>query len=229
VDGSRRADGSGGVAVSLIVVARIEHPDLALVPTIRTTTASIRVASHTATDPETGMFFFHVETTDFAAFEDALDADHTVGESLLVAEASDTRIYRLRHTSDTELISPVVIEMGGLMLETESTDRGWSVRMQFPDRETLGSLWEYCADADIDFTLENVYSLDEFSMDADGAGLTDAQRDALVTAYRLGYFEEPRDTSLQELADELDISPTAVGGRIRRGVARLVERTLVED
>jgi predicted DNA binding protein len=215
--------------VSLIAVAEIEHPKLALTPTIRSTAASIRVVSHTATDPETGMFFFLVESDDFDGFEAALADDPTVEEWLLVADAATTRIYRLQHTADTELISPAAIEKGGLMLEAESTARGWSVRMQFPDRETLGALWEYCDDRDIDFSLENVYTLGEFSVDADGAGLTEAQRDALVTAYEAGYFEEPRGTSLQALAEELGISPTAVGGRIRRGVSRLIERTLIEE
>ncbi len=59
-----------------------------------------------------------------------------------------------------------------------------------------------------------------------GAGLTDAQYDALVTAYRSGYFEEPRALSLSELAEELGISPTAASGRLRRATKRLVETQL---
>jgi predicted DNA binding protein len=214
--------------MSLIVVAECKHPDLALTPTIRSTGVTVRVVSHTATDPETGMFFFLVETESFSAFESALERDHTVAESLLVAEASTTRIYRLRHTPGTKLISPTTTEMGGLMLEAESTDRGWSVRMQLPERETLSKLWDHCDREDIEFNLGHIYSLDEFSVD-DRAGLTDAQRDALVTAYEAGYFEEPRATSLQALAEDLGISPTAVGGRIRRGTSRLIERTLIDD
>jgi predicted DNA binding protein len=214
--------------MSLIAVVEIGHPDLALTPTIRSTDASVQVVSHTATDPETGMFFFLVESDSFPTFEAALERDHTVEESMLVAEASSTRIYRLRHSPGTKLVSPTTIEMGGLMLEAESTDTGWSIRTQLPDRETLGRLWEYCDGEGIDFEIDHIYSLDEFSVD-DGVGLTDAQRDALLTAYEAGYFEEPRGTSLQELADDLGISPTAVGGRIRRGTSRLIERTLVED
>ena len=214
--------------MSLIAVVELDHPDLALTPTIRSVDASIQVVSHTATDPETGMFFFLVESDSFPTFEAALESDHTVEESMLVAEASSTRIYRLRHTPGTKLISPTTTEMGGLMLEAESTATGWSVRMQLPDRQTLGTLWEYCDQEDIKFDIDHIYSLDEFSVD-DGVGLTDAQREALVTAYEADYFEEPRGTSLQKLADDLGISPTAVGGRIRRGTSRLIERTLIED
>lgn len=214
--------------MSLIAVVELAHSDLALTPTIESTDADVQVVSHTATDPETGMFFFLVETDSFPAFEAALERDHTVAESLLVAEASTTRIYRLRHTEGTKLISPTTTEIGGLMLEAESTNRGWSVRMQLPDRETLGTLWEHCDREDIEFDLGHIYSLDEFSVD-DRIGLTDAQRETLVTAYEAGYFEEPRGTSLQALAEALGISPTAVGGRIRRGTSRLIERTLIDD
>jgi len=214
--------------MSLIVVAEFSHSDLALTPTIRSTDADVQVVSHTATDPETGMFFFLVETESFPAFEAALERDHTVAESMLVAEASTTRIYRLGHTPGTKLVSPTTTEIGGLMLEAESTGRGWSVRMQLPDRETLSTLWDYCEREEIEFDLGHIYSLDEFPAD-DRVGLTDAQRDALVTAYEAGYFEEPRGTSLQALAEDLGISPTAVGGRIRRGTSRLIERTLIED
>lgn len=213
--------------MSLIAVVEIAHPDLALTPTIRSTDASIQVVSHTATDPETGMFFFLVEAEDFQAFEAALERDHTVQESLLVADAATTRIYRLRHTPDTKLISPITTEMGGLMLEADGTDTGWSVRMQLPDRETLGDLWEFCDAEGIDFDIDHIYSLDDVSVD--GVGLTDPQRDALLAAYEAGYFEEPRGTSLEELAAELGISPTAVGGRIRRGTSRLIARTLIEE
>jgi predicted DNA binding protein len=215
--------------MSLIAVVDLAHPDLALTPTIRSTSASIQVISHAATDPETGMFFFLVETDDFPSFEAALDGDDTVAEWSVIADADGGRIYRLRHTSATELVSPTTTEMGGLTLETESTDAGWSIRLQLPDRETLGRLWEYFEREGFDVDLENIYSLDDRSVAVDGVGLTDPQRDALVTAYERGYFDEPRGTSLQGLAEDLGISPTAVGGRIRRGTARLVEQTLLDE
>jgi predicted DNA binding protein len=53
--------------------------------------------------------------------------------------------------------------------------------------------------------------------------LTDRQREALVTAYEMGYFEIPRTTSLAEVADELDISAPALSERLRRAHARVTE------
>jgi predicted DNA binding protein len=217
--------------MTLIAIVRIEHPDLALTHTIkRTSGVSIQVVPDSGTDPDTGKFFFHVETVggDFGTFERALAADGTVAEYDLVAEADETRIYRIRHTESTKLLTPKTTEVGGLMREADSASGGWEVRIQLPDREALATLWEFCEDEGISFEIVQLY--EQNGIDADGGGrLTDAQREALVTAYEWGYFEEPRGTTHEELAGELGISATAVGGRIRRGMARLIEATMVDE
>lgn len=214
--------------MSLIAILDIAHPDLALTPTIRECPdASVQVVPHSTTDPETGLFFFLVEGAD-EELEAALDADHTVDHWSLVDDLGSTRIYRLQHADGTKLISPKTAELGGLMLKAESNARGWTVRLHLPDREALADLWEYCEDEDISFELYRMFRQDEWA-DGRAPELTDEQRAALVNAYEDGYFEEPRETSLEELADRLDISPTAVGGRIRRGTGKLVETTLLEE
>jgi predicted DNA binding protein len=214
--------------MGLIVDAYIAHPDLALTHTIGTIPrGSIRVVPHSATDPETGLFFFRVEEVDAEAFERALAADPTVEESALAIESDADRVYRLSHTAETELLSPRVAEVGGLMLEARSRDQGWVVRLQLPDRDSLASLWEHCEKRGMTFELERLYRQGEW--ESEGAtGLTAAQREALLRAYREGYFEEPRETSQEEVADLLDISSTAAGGRIRRGMSKLIETTLAD-
>lgn len=217
--------------MSLIAIADIQHADLALIPTIRECShVTVRVVPHSGTDPETDLFFFHVECEDaeFADFDRALDADPTVDEWMQVADSKNTRIYRLCHTDDTILMSPLVARLGGLMLEAESTHGAWRVRLRLPDREAVASLWEFCESESISFELVQLYHQDETELGLQ-PNLTDAQRVALVTAHREGYFEEPRETSLEELADELDISPTAVGGRLRRGISRLIEVSVLDE
>lgn len=218
--------------MSIIAIVNISHPELALTPTIRALSgASVQVVPHSATDPETEQFFFLFECDEgqsWDALDDALADDPTVASATPVTASGETRIYRLSHTEGTKLISPRLTDLGGLMLEATSTRRGWKVRLQVPDREALSTLDDYCRDEGIQFDL-----LQMFRRDDEGVGgattLTDAQREALTTAYREGYFTEPRETSLEELGEQLDISPTAVGGRIRRGTAELVDSTLIED
>ncbi|WP_175416329.1 helix-turn-helix domain-containing protein [Natrinema versiforme] len=214
--------------MSLIAILDVAHPDLALTPTIRDCPeASIEVVPHSTTDPETGLFFYLVEGAD-ETFEDVLERDHTVADWMLVDDLGSTRIYRLQHPADTTLISPMTTELGGLLLKAQSNDRGWTNRLHLPDREALAELWECCEETDIAFDLHRMFRQDEWTGEAVPA-VTDEQRAALVTAYEEGYFEEPRETSLEELADSLGISPTAVGGRIRRGTGQLVETTLLEE
>ncbi|EMA40762.1 bacterio-opsin activator HTH domain-containing protein [Halococcus morrhuae DSM 1307] len=214
--------------MSLIAIVHIAHEDLALSPTIRECPdVGIRVMSQSVTDPDTGLFFFYVENGG-QAFEAAIERDHTVVEWMQVNDADSGTVYRLEHTPETLLLSPKTIELGGLMRDATSDGTGWTVRLQFEDREALSQLWEYCQEAGITFELQRLFR-DQSWVDAELTALTDPQLDALVTAYEEGYFEEPRTSSLEELANRLDISPTAVGGRIRRGTAALIETTLAEE
>jgi predicted DNA binding protein len=214
--------------MSLITIVHIAHEDLALSPTIRECPdVRIRVMSQSVTDPDTGLFFFYVENGG-EAFEAAIERDHTVVEWMQVSDTDSGTVYRLEHTPETLLLSPKTIELGGLMRDATSDSTGWTVRLQFEDREALSQLWEYCQEAGITFDLQRLFR-DQSWVDAELTALTDPQLDALVTAYEEGYFEEPRTSSLEELAAQLDISPTAVGGRIRRGTAALIETTLTEQ
>ncbi len=52
--------------------------------------------------------------------------------------------------------------------------------------------------------------------------LSDPQREAIYAALRGGYFSVPRDVTLQELAERLNISDTAASQRIRRGLEKLL-------
>jgi len=59
--------------------------------------------------------------------------------------------------------------------------------------------------------------------------LTDVEREALKAAVEQGYFESPRGTTLNELAEQFDISAPAFSKNLRRGqqkVARHVVQTL---
>jgi predicted DNA binding protein len=58
--------------------------------------------------------------------------------------------------------------------------------------------------------------------------LTQPQREALHLAYDRGYFETPRQTTLAELARELDITGQSLGARLNRGINTVLAQTLVD-
>jgi predicted DNA binding protein len=111
---------------------------------------------------------------------------------------------------------------------TETKNDGWFVRLLLPDREALNHIWNYARDNDITFDIVEVYGNEDTSGES-SYGLTEQQRAALRLAYRRGYFQEPRDVSLDEVAQELGLSSTAMSGRLRRGIRNLVAATIAED
>lgn len=56
--------------------------------------------------------------------------------------------------------------------------------------------------------------------------ITQRQREILRIAYQMGFFEVPRDSTLEDVSDELNISHQAASERIRRAMSQLAETTL---
>ncbi|MFW6000412.1 MAG: helix-turn-helix domain-containing protein, partial [Halorubrum sp.] len=59
--------------------------------------------------------------------------------------------------------------------------------------------------------------------------LTDRQCEVLRTAYRMGYFERPRDANASEVADALDISPSTFAEHLATAQRKLLEEALAEN
>lgn len=59
-------------------------------------------------------------------------------------------------------------------------------------------------------------------------GLTDPQREAFQTAYRMGYFEVPRSASQADVAAALGITASSLSERLRRAQVYFAETTLAQ-
>jgi len=57
--------------------------------------------------------------------------------------------------------------------------------------------------------------------------LTDRQQEVLRSAYLAGYYEWPRDTTAEQLADQLDIASATLHQHLRRAERNLLD-TLLE-
>jgi PAS domain S-box-containing protein len=58
--------------------------------------------------------------------------------------------------------------------------------------------------------------------------LTDRQREALEAAYRAGYFDWPRDSSAEQVADSLGVAGATFHGHLRKAERRLIARLFDE-
>ena len=210
-------------------VVRVEHPDIVLTGTVTHDRSSeVKSVSEAGTDPTSGKFFYHVESSDFRQFEDGLRNDGTAGEFDRVIEiGAGKAIYSVEYTDDAKILSPVIAGANGVILDMENDGRAWILTLWMPERTGLVRLWDYAQANDIDIELLRVNEYDGLG-DAD-AGLTDSQREALLVAVESGYFEEPRNATLGDVAAELDISQPAASGLLRRGIKRLVVSSLMDD
>ncbi len=214
--------------MSVTAKIHIEHDRLALVPTLRALDGiAIRVITQGTTAPGATNFPFLVEYADRAELEATFDEDPTVQGYDLVDWTDGTGIYYIAHTKETVLISTVVTEVNGFLVDTETEGSGWTARLLLPDREALNTIWNYATDHGMSLEIVELYGDDDAGTDS-SYGLTDAQTAALKTAYEEGYFGEPRDMSLDEVAEEMGLSSTAMSGRLRRGMRNLVAATLAD-
>ncbi|WP_256289641.1 helix-turn-helix domain-containing protein [Halobellus inordinatus] len=210
-------------------VVRVEHPDIVLTETVNhDRSAKVKSVSEAGTDPTSGKFFYRIESSDFSRFEEGLRSDNTVGEFERVIETRDEEaIYSFEYTDEAKILSSVISTANGVTLEMENEGRAWIFTIWVPERTNLTHLWNYAQQHDIDIDLLRVNEYD--SLGTKDAGLTDSQREALLVALETGYFEEPRNATLSEVAADLDISQPAASGLLRRGTKRLVVSSLVDD
>ena len=211
----------------VVAVIRVRHPGLALTGTVaHDESATVQPIREAGTDPEGDSHFFSVRSADFGRFESGLRADHTVARFERVVRIDGEAIYRFEYTSAAKLFSPEITRANGVALDIENVDTNWIMQVWVPDRRSLRYLWEYAAANDIRIELRRI---NDYASLLEGFGLTATQREAVLLALEAGYFEEPREASLSDVASELDISQPAASGPLRRGLKRLVLSTLAEE
>jgi hypothetical protein len=164
---------------------------------------------------------------DFDAFGAALEADQTV--RLLDSTAvGDERIYRVvlidQAGKSAAGLYPVLIETASFIQSATATHEGWCCRFGFPDRSALDRFFSACRERDIEYEIHRL--IEGRNVENTNSGLTDAQRETLIAAVENGFFEVPRQCTLDELGEVLGVSDTAASMRLRRGMKTLVERTV---
>lgn len=212
--------------MSFIAEFAIEIPPLAeaskAVPEMRFTGEDIVLAGE-----RPRKFVFTAHGTEFDAFEAALDADPTVARYSTFTRLAEHAFYVVTYRDDVETRGTyhVAVEEDVAYVSVELQDGTYFVRARVPERDALASIREHCRANDIPFTMERIYR--EGPGNAGTHQLTDVQRETLLLAYERGYFDSPRETTLESIADELDVSRQAVADRLRRGHKRLLEETIL--
>ncbi|ADJ14117.1 helix-turn-helix domain-containing protein [Halalkalicoccus jeotgali] len=184
----------------------------------------VEIERFAAQESDSAIPFVWVRAEDFDAFEAALGTDPSVDRYTVLAEFEDERFYRMNWVDEVELVVHLLLEEEGVITQAHANDGTWHLQVMFPDHDSLSGTYEFCEDRGLDLTVDSIYSLDNEGESQ--FGLTDSQYRTLSAAKDRGYYEVPRETTMSELADSLDISHQALSERLRRAHGSLVDRAL---
>ncbi|OAQ53789.1 hypothetical protein HTG_05865 [Natrinema mahii] len=156
--------------------------------------------------------------------EAALDGADAIGRYSQISSDEDRWLYDIEFEPDTVDPFEIVLEEGGTVLSASAADGTWLLSIRVIDRESVSSLYDRLDDDDVTPTIVRLFDLAEESNSQ--CGLTARQYETLVAAIDHGYFEIPREVSMQELSEELGISHQALSERLRRAYRALVTAEL---
>ncbi len=213
--------------MNTVAEVRIPADEFVLETTLAAVTdAEFELVQMVACGDDQVMPFVWVTASEFERVERALEADSTVENVTLLADLGDERLYQMDWIARLRLIIYPLLEENGTILNAYGRRDQWYLRMLFPTRDCLSSTYDFCREHDLTLQIENIYTMG--GSDRRGQyGLTREQHTALLAALERGYYDIPRTITLEELADQLDISHQALSERLRRGSENLLQNTLV--
>jgi len=134
-------------------------------------------------------------------------------------------LFRYRSDRDSSPVPRALFESDTTLLSATGTRDGWTVQVRGDTQRVIADFEERCRGAGVGPNLRDLSAAAGANGNRQPA-VTDAQREALTLAYAEGYYAEPRETDLAELAAEVGISRQAFARRLTRGYRTLIESCL---
>ena len=218
-------------AHSPAVAANVKIPavDVALAETLSAVPETAIEAEQLVPTGERLMPFLWAFDRRCERFEAAAATDPTVDRLTRHSELDDGNLYRVDwNLPRCPVLEWVANESVAITRAAADAQKGtWHIEFRFRSRSGLDGFQRFCAERDIEFVLTRLSEISGVKQEQ--TDLTDKQREAILTALDLGYFEIPRETSLDAVADQLNISVGAASERLRRGQRTLFDGVLRVD
>lgn len=160
------------------------------------------------------------------SLEAALRRETAVASFRIVDTIDDRTLVRVEWARDDDGFFALMRESDATIVQGEGNADGWTFKLRFDDREEFAACYRRGIDRGIGLDIQRINNPGVAMDEEPGFGITDEQREALELALERGYFDVPRQTTLTELANDLEVSDTATSQRIRRGLSTLLDRTL---
>lgn len=156
---------------------------------------------------------------------ETLSADPDVETAEVADRLDGETLFRMRWSEGFRAHVQDMIDHHAAILRAEASEGTWTLRLRFADEAMVSAFQSHFRAEDRDL---EVHSLTRPSAPRQSEfGLTADQREALAAAVRSGYFSIPRESSAEQLGEELGISANAASERVRRGTETLVESALL--
>lgn len=174
---------------------------------------------------ESALPFFWVWGEQPEEFMDEAEAEPNMAEVNLLERVTDGALFHAEWTPNAELIQGIK-RLNATIIEATGTADHWRFEVRTAEQAAFREFQEIFEDHDIPVALEQLYDLAEL-VESESQVVTTEQRETLLTAYREGYFEKPRQTTQEELSEHFDVSSRAISDRLRRGTRNLIATTLL--
>ena len=155
-----------------------------------------------------------------SSVEAALQADSAVGTIERFGGHADGWIYRTTWEGRPYRLFRQFADADVTVLSMRGRGGRWKLRLLVPRREGVARADEIMDDLGCEADCQRVSTL---GREANRSGLTDEQHEALTTAFEAGYYDIPREVTLEELAAGFGISHQALSERFRRAHRELTK------
>ncbi|WP_435177179.1 bacterio-opsin activator domain-containing protein [Halorussus sp. AFM4] len=172
--------------------------------------------------------YFWVWDHDMESLRRLIEPHPGVTSVSLVDEVEGGGLFRAQWDSQTEGVLTALVESNVTLLKATGNRERWTFEVRAEEMDQLSRFQRYCTDRGIDVSLTHLHSLSEMRTGTE-YDLTPEQHEALVLAFDEGYYNQPRETNLEELAAKLGITRPSLSARLNRGYRNLIGSTLVHQ
>jgi GAF domain-containing protein/DNA-binding transcriptional ArsR family regulator len=162
----------------------------------------------------------------------ALEDEFVAVDGFSHVDAGDEHVFRA--TVGGKTVAATLLKCGGLPHEVTASPDETHVIVRIPQELDVRVYLDRVRESYPETSLVSRRTVDSRPERPDidatlAANLTDRQREVLLTAYRCGFFESPRETTGSELAALLDISQPTLTHHLREAQRRLFEAIYESD
>jgi len=175
----------------------------------------------------------YVATGDTATGVDETIAEHDAVSDVVWIRSEQEPLLQVTVTGETPVTA--LTRWGATVASAEYTAESGQLVAEAPPESDVRRMLEAISDTVTDMSLmakeertHNPEPVDAFR-DTLGDRLTERQRTVLRTAYLSDYFESPRGSTSEEVAEALDITGPTVLYHLRRAQQKLIEAFLATD